>query len=220
MAINIDKANEFDENGIAITDFRTGQVLFYLTTGNSDPSGSDAPENTWFFRLDTKKLYYKYGPLNTDWRQLRAADLVALNQQAQSTTIQALLDEIAGGGGTGVAQTLVYGDGGNTSQNSWLPNQGVPSNVVGVPVGLANAKLRSVFLGNKKTKTGNIIIRERSPAITGSWVDLYTLSLSSQKTANITGLDIAVTQNAEVGVFTQVSLKNVKVVVNVNGDSA
>ena len=65
-----------------------------------------------------------------------------------------------------------------------------------------------------------MLIQERFPAGTGTWTTIYTLTLTNQSYKNQTGLDVSVTQNAEIAVFTEESLKNVKVVVNINGDSA
>jgi len=219
MAINIDRASETSENGYAITD-NDGNVLFYLAVGNGDPVGSPAPINTWFFRQDSQLLYYKFGAGNNDWRQMRAEDIYALDQNSNPTTVQAILSAVAGGGGSGVSQTAIFGDGGNTSQNSYLPNQGVPSNVVGVPVGINNAKIRNVFLGNLNTKTGNLLIQERFPAGTGTWTTIYTLSLTAEAFKKVGNLAVSVTTDAEVAVFTEVALKSVKCVLNINGDSA
>ena len=222
MAINSDDAFDVNENGVAITD-DNGNVVGYFAVGTGDPTGTTAPQNTWYFRQDGQKIWYNFSGDPSDWRQIHAEDIIATdNTQAPpvQNTLQAVLDSLTGGDTPAVSQTLIFGDGGNTSQNSWLPNQGVVSSVVGIPVGLTNPKIRSVFLGNQNIRTGNVIIRERSPAGTGTFTDVYTLALSSQSFANVTGLDVAITQNAEVGVFTEVSLKNCKIVVNINGDSA
>jgi len=218
MAINIDKAHEFDEDGFAISD-DDGNVLFYVTTGSGAPSGP-APINTWYFRQDTNVIYYKFGALDTDWRQLRAADITAVDQDLQTVDLQFLLDNFAGGGGTGVSQTQIFGDGGNTSQNSYLPNQGVQSNIVGVPVGITNATIRNIFIGNENTRTGNILVQERFPAGTGTFTTIYTATLNNQAFNKIGNLNVSVTTDAEIAIFTEISLKNAKVVLNINGDSA
>lgn len=219
MAINLDNSFQTTEDGFSQID-NDGLAKFYLTSGTGDPSGSPAPQNTWYLREDTQTLYYKFGALNTDWRQLRANDITALDADFLPSNIQSVLDSLLSGDTPSVSQTLIFGGGGNTSQNSWLTNQGVPSNTVGVPVGLTNPKIRSIFLGNENIKTGNVRVRQRFPAGTGSFTNVYTLALSNQSFANVTGLDVSVTSGAEIGIFTEVSLKNVKVVVNINGDSA
>lgn len=216
--INVDKAHELDENGVAIAD-DSGNILFYLTSGSGVPSGS-APINSWYFDKDSQLMYYKYGALNTDWRQLRAADITAVNQLTQTVPLQTFLDTLSGGGGSGVSQTAVFGNGGNTSQNSYLPNSGVPSNIVGVPVNITNAKIRNISIGNENIRTGNVLIQERFPPGAGTWTTIYTLSLTNQNYAFAGNLDIPITANAELAVFTEISLKNVKVLLNINGDSA
>ena len=214
MAINIDKAYEISEDGFAFSD-DNGAVLFYIATGSGDPTGSSAPINTWYFRQDTRIMYYKYGSGNNEWRQLCADDIMATDNTqdpAVLSTVQGILDNFGAGNTPAVSQTLIFGDGGNKSSNSYLTNQEVPSNVIGVPVGLANATIRSVFLNNQNTRTGDVEIYANGSLI-------YTLTLSSESSKTVTGLSVPVTQNAEISVRTRVSLKNPKVVININGDS-
>lgn len=217
MAIDVNKALEIPNYGVAASD-DDGNVQFYFCSGTGAPTGA-APVNSWYFRIDTLTLYYKYGLLDTDWRQLRAADITAMDAQMNPQTVQYMIDQIAGGGGSGVSQTAIFGDGGNTSKNSYLPNQGVQSNIVGVPVGITNAKIRNFFLGNDKSRTGSVYVRQRYPAGSGSWTNIYTANLSNDDFLSIQGLDVSITTGAEIAVFTTVSLKNVKVVLNINGDS-
>lgn len=219
MAIDLNKSFEVNQYGVALVD-DNGSTVCYITSGSGAPTNITAPINTFYIDSSTQKIHYKYGSADTAWRQLRAEDIAATDPNLLPTTVAAELTRIGQGGGTGVAQTLIYGGGGNTAQNSYLSNNNVPSNVVGVPVGLSNAKIRSVFLGNENIKTGNILIQQRTPAGTGTWTTIYTLALSNQSYKTVTGLNITVTTGAEVAVFTGVSLKNVKVVVNVNGDSS
>lgn len=218
MAINVDKAFDIDENGVGLRD-DNGNYIFYVTSGSGAPSGS-APVNSWYFRQDTRTIYYKFGALDTDWRQIEANDIIAYDQLMNPQTIQYLLDQVSGGGGSGVSQTAIFGNGGNTSQNSYLPNEGVPSNIVGVPVGLTNPTLRSIYLGNENSKTGDVYIQQRFPAQTGTWTTIYTLNLNNQSYKNEKGLSVILTTDAELAVFTTVSLKNAKIVLNTNGDSA
>lgn len=196
----------------------------FITGGPSSPVGSVSAiaGDLYIQNTGSKPIIWQCtGATVNDWKQLQANDLPANDQfGSPDGTIQDQLDNVAGGGGTGVAQTLIYGNGGNTAQNNYLQNNGVPSNVVGVPVGLSNATIRSVFLGNENIRTGNVLIQQRFPAGTGTWTTIHTFTLSNESYKNQTGLTVPVTQNAEIACFTEVSLKNVKVVVNVNGDSA
>jgi hypothetical protein len=219
MAINESKAFDVDENGIGLLD-SNGNRIMYLTSGAGSPVGSPAPINTWYIDQSSRLIYYKYGALDSEWRQIRAEDIAAIDPDLNPTTVAQELTRIGQGGGTGVAQTLIFGGGGNTSANNYLSNSEVPSNVVGVPVGLTNARIKSVFLCNENTRTGNILVQERFPAGAGTYTTIYTLSITNQSYANVTGLDVPITQNAEIAVFTEVSLKNCKIVVNVNGDSS
>ena len=74
MAIDVTESSGFDTRGISIKD-DDGNTLGYFTTFSGDPSGSAAPQNTWVFREDNQTLWYKYGPNNGDWRQVRADDV-------------------------------------------------------------------------------------------------------------------------------------------------
>lgn len=212
MAIDSDNSFQTTEDGFAQVD-NDGLVKFYLTSGTGDPAGSPAPQNTWYLREDTQTLYYKFGALDSEWRQMRANDITALGANSLPSDVQTVLDSLLSGDTPSVSQTIVFGDGGNKSANSYLTNQEVPSNIVGVPVGLGNAKLRSFFLDNQNVRTGNVFVQEDG-------VTVYTAVLSNQSKIVITGLDVSITQGAEISVQTGVSLKNCKVVLNINGDSA
>jgi len=193
-----------------------------FTGGPTSPVGLDEPVTTFYWRTDNQTLWYKYGALTTDWRQIRAADMTAVNTGITpnvTTDAQSLFNQLLAGNTPAVSQTMTFGDGGNTSQNSYLSNQGVKSNIVGVPVGLTNAKIRSIFFGNENVVTGNIYIQERSPAGTGTWTNIYNIAPSAQAYKTIGSLNIAVTTNAELSIFTQISVKSVKVILNINGDS-
>jgi hypothetical protein len=217
MAINFDKAYEV-ENGIILS--RDGA---YLIGGNTDPTGSDAPVGTWYLRLDTKTLWYKYDTGVNDWRQISADDITALDTSVTPnvpSTVQALLNKGNSGDTPAVSQTCIFGSGGNIPVGTYLPNNGVSSNVIGIPVPLANAKIRAVSLANENLRTGNILIQQRSPAGTGVWTTIYTLSLTNENFANDIGVSVSVTQDAEIAVFTEISLKSVKVVVQINGDAS
>lgn len=220
--VNVDDAYEIGESGLAVTD-NDGNVLFYLASGSGSPVGSAAPDATVYIRSSDNTIWRKVGPAASDWRQLSAEDILAQDTSQDpvvQSNIQDLLTQLLAGDTPAVSQTSVFGDGGNTSQNSYLPNEGVSSNIVGFPIGLANASIRSIFLGNDNVRTGNVLIQERSPFGTGSFQTIHTFSLNNQSFKTETGLNVPVTQNAEIAVFTEISLKNVKVVVNVNGDSA
>lgn len=77
MAINVDKAFE-NLFGFAVVDSDTGTQKFYLTSGSGAPTGSAAPVNTWYFRQDDNTLWYKFGSLNSEWRQIRANDITSV----------------------------------------------------------------------------------------------------------------------------------------------
>jgi hypothetical protein len=74
MSINIEDAFEVTETGVVLSD-DSGTRTLYLTAVSADPTGTDAPVNTWVFRQDTNTLYYKFGAGLNDWRQVRADDI-------------------------------------------------------------------------------------------------------------------------------------------------
>jgi hypothetical protein len=74
VAINIDDSFDIRNEGIAYRD-NDGNALFYLATGSGDPTGSPAPVNTFYIDQATQLLYYKFGALDSEWRQLRALDI-------------------------------------------------------------------------------------------------------------------------------------------------
>lgn len=73
MSVNSEKSFDVRKEGIGIRD-DDGNVILYLCSGTGDPVGTPAPVNTWYFRIDTQILYYKFGVSDTNWRQARAAD--------------------------------------------------------------------------------------------------------------------------------------------------
>lgn len=99
MAINSDRAFDVLEDGIVFRD-NDGNAEFYISTGTGDPTGSPAPENSWYFDKTNKLIYYKHGPGNNDWRQLRADDIAFDNTIAQFNnspdTVQKALEEAKG----------------------------------------------------------------------------------------------------------------------------
>ena len=220
MSISVETAHEVIGDGIVFTDPNTKQRVLYLTQGSASPMGSPAPINTWYFRTGANHtLWYKYGSGDNDWRQVHASEITAFdtsllpNDNGYNSTVQAILTKLLAGDTPAVSQTMIFGDGGNSTSGSYLPNQGVPSNVVGVPVGLSEAALRSFFLDNENTRTGNVFVE-------ADGVVVYTAALNNQSKIIVTGLNIPIATNSEVSVRLGVSLKNAKVVLNINGDAA
>jgi hypothetical protein len=206
------------ESGIIIDEQNGGP---FFTGGTASPVGLDLPTQTVYVRptANGPEIWRKFGAGVNDWRILSAQDIFALNSLLQNSNVQAVLDSLGAGGGSGVSMTLQFGQGGNTSQNSYLPSGGIPSNIVGFPIGLSSPVLRSIYLGNENIRTGNVVIQQRYPALTGSWVTIYTLSLLNEQYKAAKGLSVILQEDGELAVFTEISLKSAKVVLNVKGNT-
>ena len=74
MSINFEKAFDIGKDGLVISD-ANGDPLVYIASGTGDPVGSPAPINSYYFRQDTKGIYYKFDVGDNDWRQLSLADI-------------------------------------------------------------------------------------------------------------------------------------------------
>lgn len=95
MAINADEAFGIETFGIAMRD-EDGNIKCYLATGSGAPSGP-APINTFYFNQSTQTIHYKYGALDTDWRQIRANDItsIAAAGTPPGANVEARLNAIA-----------------------------------------------------------------------------------------------------------------------------
>lgn len=215
--MNINKAFSV-ENGVIVDEPNGGP---FFTGGTASPVGLDLPTQTIYVRptANGPEIWRKFGAGTSDWRQLSAQDIPAINTLMQQSNTQTVLDNLGAGGGSGVSMTAQFGTGGQTSQNSYLPSASVPSNIVGFPIGLSSPVLRSVYLGNELVKTGDIYIQQRYPALTGTWTTIYTLSLSNEQYKAAKGLNVALQEDAELAVFTTIALKSVKVVCNIKGNT-
>ncbi len=90
---------------------------------------------------------------------------------------------------------------------------------MGAPLGISNAAIRSVFLGNENQVTGTVDIRERNPVSTGIWTTIYSFNLVNQAYFGQSGLAVSVNTGSELSAFTDVTLKNCKLVININGNA-
>jgi len=202
LSINSEKAFDVDQDGVAVRD-ANGLILFYLTTGTGDPTGSPAPQNTWYFRQDTRIIYYKFGVGNDDWRQLRAEDIYATDPSLNPTTVAAELTRIGSGGGTGTTTTVSFGSSGAIGSGAFVQYNGIPSNTTGFPISGTNPTIRSVRTRHSNARDYRINVYE-TDGITPNL--LYTSpNISDPPNTNlrgfdITGLNIALTPGQELEV--------------------
>lgn len=185
MAINIDKAHEFDKNGFSIGD-DNGNVLFYMTTGSGAPSGP-APINTWYFDKDSRLLYYKFGALDTDWRQIRSADIAFnptgyLNFQPTDTNVHLALARFGNFSVADLteAETASQGVQDSTTSNGWVSRSGFPFLTAGVKTAGTFSLRWSTEIGQTtKNRNYGLLIRWRPEG--GIWATLSSVELSNSR---------------------------------------
>lgn len=230
MTVDVSKAFEVDQAGIALSD-GNGNVVGYFTVGTGSPQGSPAPVNTWYFRQDTQTMWYKFGAADSDWRQTRAEDItfsqaiVDLGLDPADENVQKALESVGSGAGTGASPGFTCGKAGNVS-NAFLDANSVPMDATPFPVGIAESRLLKIQTVNENVSTYDVEIYGLRPS-TGL-LELYsTHTVTAAKGANFfINTPFDTTKNGSGEYYTQWaakvtngSAKNVRVIALFKGDS-
>lgn len=109
-----------------------------------------------------------------------------------------------------------FGRSGNAAANSWLLNNAVPSNLVGIPVGMSSAFITEVWVGSENVDTYDIEIYEHE----GDEINLTlltTVNIVALRTATFS-VNVAITTGRQMAVrIVNGNAKNPKVYVLVKG---
>jgi hypothetical protein len=133
------------------------------------------------------------------------------------TDIQAQLDELAAGGGTGASPGFNFGRSGNVSSGAYLNNETVPSNITGRPVDLTDALITQISVSNQNSNTFEIAIEEHDGT---TYTELATISLTAQRFKKQT-YSVSITTGKELAAKVKSgSAKNPVVTVYVKGDAS
>ena len=113
---------------------------------------------------------------------------------------------------------FTWGRSGNSSTNTWLLNDTVPSNRAGRTVMLAGVKIANVFVATENLNTYTVSIYEHE----GDGINLTfltSISVVSARSAQIT-VDVPITQNRQLAArITAGSCKNIVAGLVIKGDS-
>jgi hypothetical protein len=135
-----------------------------------------------------------------------------------STDTQGAIDELSDKVNTVATPGFSFGRSGNASSNSWLLNNEVPSNLVGVPIGISNASITEIWVGSEDVDTFDIKVYEHE----GDEINLTlltTVSIVTSRTDTFTSLSIPVTTGRQIATrIANGSAKNPKCFVLIKGD--
>ena len=111
-----------------------------------------------------------------------------------------------------------FGRSGNVPMNSWLNSEGIPTNKVGIPFGLADGTLEGVWAGGEDVDTYDIEVWEHE----GDEINLTlidTVSVVAARTATFTFVTpSSITKDRQLAVkLINGSAKNLKVYLDVKG---
>lgn len=119
--------------------------------------------------------------------------------------------------GVGASPGFSFGRSGNSSSNTYLSSETVPSNLTGIPVGIANGRITGVMIRNELANTFDIEVEEHDGV---TFTSLGTFSVTSARGDDFFALNIPLTPAKELAVkVSSGSCKNVKVVLLVKGDA-
>lgn len=77
-----------------------------------------------------------------------------------SEEVQGAIEEVCGAVATGATTSYAWGRNGNISSNTWLLANEVPSQRTGIPFGLNNGEIKSIWVGNQDVNTFDVTIYE------------------------------------------------------------
>jgi hypothetical protein len=113
---------------------------------------------------------------------------------------------------------FILGRSGSSPANTWLLNESVPTNVVGIPIFLDGGVLTRVSVNNELTTTYSVEIYEHDGT---TFTLLHTISVTSAKSATSTDLAVNVTFGKQLAAkVSSGTPKNVKVALSLRGTSS
>ena len=126
------------------------------------------------------------------------ADEIPYNNTASGLVaeeLQAAVDEMSSGGGGGASPGYILGDGGNSTKGTYLSNAGVPSNIVGIPIGVTNPRLKQITLGNQNSNIWSVTIVEHDGV---TFTDITTVEVNPAARGAIFNVDFPLTKGKEL----------------------
>ena len=157
--------------------------------------------------LETNNVDNFEGPTE----RLLTSDIVDHNDtisQIGATDLKSAIDKLSQGAGGGASPGLNYGRSGNTPSGQYLSNMSVPSNVVGIPVGMINPRIKKIAVRNQNINTFDISVEEHDGT---TFTTIVTKSITAAR-GNDFIVDLPITTGKELAVkVSSGSAKNPKV---------
>ena len=152
-------------------------------------------------------------------------DLTAANVPYDNSTsgltaidVQEVIDELATSVATSASPGFSWGRSGNIS-NTWLSNEGVPSNKAGRAITFTDPKIVRIFSASENVATYTLEIYEHE----GDSINLTlltTLSVTASRTGDSSTLDIAATSGRQLAILlASGSAKNIVVGLQLAGSN-
>ena len=136
-----------------------------------------------------------------------------------SEETQSAIEEINNKITVAASPSFNYGRGGNSPAGSWLINHEVPSNIVGIPIGINNPVLIEIWAGNENVNTFSLGIYEHE----GDEINLTlitTVNIIAARTQLFSGLSLPITKGRQIAVkLATGSAKNVKAFILIKGNT-
>lgn len=206
---------------LTLNAFSSGIQLFSGTTTGQIVNLGDAtayPElsHTFIFINDSNTTISIQNNSNTEINQLLPNDRVLIILTDQNTadgvwkfsfyTLQSF-----------AAPPFSMGRKGNTSSNTWLEDQGISTNVVGIPIFLDNGKIARVAVDNEDSTTYSVGIYEHDKV---TYDLLYTITVSGSTDQVDDDLDVTLTKGKQLaGRLLTGSAKNIKLIISLRGNA-
>jgi len=167
MAIDRENAHEVRDDGLLLE----GGVHF--SSGTTDPDGS-----SHVLPLVGDRYYNTLG--NTHWKYTGTLWLKVIETDEDSN---------------GASPGFIFGDGGNTVVGAYFSNEGVPSNVVGVPIGVNTPRLKQITVRNENSQLWSVTIEEHDGT---TFTPITTVVVSPASRGQIFDVDFALTKDKEL----------------------
>jgi len=115
-----------------------------------------------------------------------------------ATDVQDAIDQIATNSQVSASPSMSWGKAGNANSNTWLANEGVPSNIAGRVIFLYSPKLTNLYVASNSAATFTLEVYQHDGV---TYTLLTTVSIVAQRAASfVFSPVITLTQGKELAI--------------------